>query len=195
MKALRLNGRNSDCFTVGQKKRFFDCFRIRIDPKKIFADLPTPLPNSYRDAPWKSLQGKTIRNQNVILAEYSDVIPNPFQYNPRFECETLFLHNCDKKFLMFWLRKSIFINAKKVYINSHPGNFDTLVGGGENFLTMQNTDSRTRASKFDEIYLHEKFRECKDKWWSYMDSIKIITHQDFEKEMEKYQDEDLLLKE
>jgi hypothetical protein len=175
MKALRLGGGHSTFFTCGPKGMI---------------DLMTPLPTTFYDISWENLAGKTIKNNNIILAQYGDI--HPFQNGPILECETLFLYKCDKNFLAYWLNRRTFPKANKVYINSHPCQSHTLItldpDGNENEWKY--------ISKFNEIYLHEHFyNHYKNKWWSDIDSIKNITDSDFEKKMASYDNEQIILKE
>ena len=174
MKALKLNGRYSSCFRFGQSG---------------FVDLMKPLPDSFKNIPWKDMTNKTIKNQNVILSRYGDIYP--FKNGPIFECDTLFLDCCDKNFLAYWLTRNTFPKLQKLYVGSHPCHGYTLC----ELMPLKN-DEYKKISAYNEIYVIETFYNYyKNRWWSDIDNIKSITDSDFKKEMESYDSEELLLKE
>jgi hypothetical protein len=132
---------------------------------------------------------KTIKNKNVILSRYGDI--HPFKNGPIFECDTLFLQCCDKNFLAYWLGHTTFPKLQKLYVDSHPCDSYTLC----DYVHLENGDLK-KISAYNEIYLTENFyKHYKNRWWSDIDNIKSITFSDFEKEMKKYESEELLFKE
>ncbi len=170
MKALRLNGGDISSFMI---------FRDKI------VDLSPSLPKSYIAVDWSDLNNCTVKNKNVILAKYGDI--HPYKNGPIFECETLFLHSCDKNFLAYWLSKHTFPNLKKLYVGSHPSESYTL----DKYANKKGKEYI--VSKFDEIYLHERFATYKQRWWPNIDNIKIISASDYDKELESYESEELIL--
>lgn len=171
MRALRLIGAISDSFMFVPSEH---------------VDLMKPLHISSMDIPWESLDGKTIKNKNVILSRYGDIHPR-FD-GPIFECETLFLDCCDKNFLAYWLTRNIFPKVQKLYLGSHPCDFYTLI------LSSNENGIYKRVSKFNEIFLTEDYyRHYKARWWPDIDNIESITKSDYEKEMASYECEEMLL--
>ena len=130
---------------------------------------------------WEDMKGKVITNKNVILHEYGDI--HPFRNGPVFNCENLFIHRCNENFVGYWLKNTTFPFVKTVFIGSHPcENYTLITDDGKYF-------DRKIISKFDNIYLHEKYARYKHRWWPNIDNIKIITSSDYEKEINKFERE------
>ena len=52
---------------------------------------------------------------------------HPFRPAPVFRsARTLFLTNCDKNFVYYWLRRDVFPAVRDVYLDSHPCEYDVL---------------------------------------------------------------------
>jgi hypothetical protein len=130
---------------------------------------------SYINMSWKDFKNKTIRNNNVILTGYADI--HLFSNGPIFLCENLFLDNCNKNFLAYWFDRKTFPNIRKAYIGSHP------------------CDHYVLSNKFNEIYLHEAFAHYKNRWWSNLDNIKIITNTNYVNMLESYDGENIIFDE
>src|SRR5436190_23445645 len=68
--------------------------------------------------PWYSLNNKIIKNRIVHLRSYSDPrTMNPLD-NPKFLCKILFVDQCDKNFVYYFIDKHIFPNVEKLYLSS-----------------------------------------------------------------------------
>lgn len=91
--------------------------------------------------------------------------------------ERLFLDRCDKNFVCDWFDKEIFPNVKCVWIGSHP------------------CDHYVLTRTFENIYLHERFKRYKTRWWKNDDNIKIITDAKYNELLEQYESEDILMEE
>lgn len=144
------------------------CF---LGTSKGLVDLMPKLLDSYQYMEWNDLKGKIIRNETVILSRYGDI--HAHANGPRFLCHTLFLDGCDKNFLAYWLNRRTFPLTYNIYIASHPCDHYVL--------------KRIPCK----IYLHEFHSHYKDRWWSDLDNIEIITDADYKKAMESYTSENI----
>ena len=121
--------------------------------------------NGYK-TDWKHLFGKKISNKVVHLINYGDV--HPCTNKPIFMAETLFVENCNKNFIYYWLHENNFPNIKKVYLLSHP------------------CEKIVLHRKLGTIYLVGNFGNFK-KWNTECDNVKTITTDEFNNELKKYQ--------
>jgi len=118
-----------------------------------------------------SLARKKIHNKNVVLSRYGDISPEID--HPVFTGKNIFLHECDKNFVAYWLRKRVFPNAESIYLASHP------------------CEPWVLSSAFKNIYLHESYMRYKDRWWSHLDNIQIISDADYTEIFDSLTDEQI----
>ena len=115
---------------------------------------------SYRKCRWSSLKGGIIRNSTVILSGYTNrdahgMVFGPLHLNngPKFMADTLYVNNCDEKFVYYWIDKFTFPYVKTLYLFSHPC-------------------EKVLHRKFDTIYLEEEFYTMyKDRWARNLDNV------------------------
>jgi hypothetical protein len=81
---------------------------------------------------------------------------------------------CDKNFLAYWFHKRIFPNVTNVFIDSHPCDYYVL------------------NRNFGNIYLHEKYIRYKQLWWSSSTNVKMISEEEYQFNLTKYKNEDIL---
>jgi len=119
-----------------------------------------------RNVEWKSLNGKQIDNDIVVLENFGNIVP--FMEGPIFLAEKVFVINCDKNFVYFWIDETRFPNCKELYLNSHP------------------CDPETFCRKFSTIYLSEKYNKYKNNWASEDDNVIIIKNEIIENLISSY---------
>ena len=152
LKTLKLNGNHMFAFTSV--------------PNKGIIDLTPPISKSFKPMNWKDLKGKVINNKNIILSRYGDI--HPFSNGPVFNCENLIMEGCDKNFVYYWMNQQTFPNAKNVYLNSHPCDYDVL------------------GRQFKNIYLHESYSRYKERWGG--KNVKVISDKDYESLINTYEE-------
>lgn len=135
--------------------------------------LPFEQTNTFMN--FQNLKYQTIKNQTVILSNYGDI--HYFRHAPKFLCTTLILNRCDKNFVATWFSRQTFPNVTTTFIGSHP------------------YDSYILRQDVGILYLHEDYCRYKDMWASNIDRVQLITDQDYEFNLRKYENEpiDLLI--
>ncbi|CAH6420003.1 Hypothetical protein HVR_LOCUS1056 [uncultured virus] len=123
----------------------------------------------YYSSLWSGLKGKTIRNSTVILKGFGDI--HPFNNGPKFLANTLFVHNCDKNFVYYWVNKSVFPNMKKLYLMSHPCEPEVL------------------NQRIDRIYLANSYLRYKNRWAPRCNNVTMMEYEKMETEMNSYKSE------
>ncbi len=162
LKALKISGNHMFAFTSV--------------PGKGILDLSTPVSKAFNPKSWEDLKGKTVVNESVVLARYGDI--RPFANGPVFNCENLFVEECDENFVYYWVNQRTFPKAKNVYLNSHPCEFTVFL------------------RKFEMIYLHESYRRhghiCDEGR-----NFKVISGSNYQLAISKYEEtsEEIKLKE
>ncbi|XWV24712.1 hypothetical protein QJ856_gp1071 [Tupanvirus deep ocean] len=124
---------------------------------------------------WFGLNKKIIRNENIILEGFDDIYP--YNGGPVFMANKVFIMNCDKNFVYYWLDKSTFPNANTIYLCSHPCEPPVL------------------SRKFNEIKLLDHYQCYKNRWAFDLDNVKIITQKEINDELSKYEHEDIIIEE
>lgn len=129
--------------------------------------------SKYTPKEWENLQGKIIKNKNVILTRYGDI--HPFPNGPKFECENLILNNCNKNFVYYWLDKKTFPKVKNVFLGSHPCEFEVL------------------ARMDSDIYVHDMFERYTRRGGNQdRKNVKVILDEDYQKVLNDYDSEELI---
>lgn len=68
---------------------------------------------------WCKLDGIAFNNKTLDIVGCGDI--HPFHPGPQFpSVEKLFVRDCDKNFVYYWLNKSHFPNVKTIYLDCHP---------------------------------------------------------------------------
>ena len=98
---------------------------------------------------------------------------HPNTKGPIFTGTKLFLDACDKNFVYSWLNKDTFPNLQTVYLASHPCEPEIL------------------NRQFNEFYLHDKYEHYKKRWTLNPNNVKIISNNDYIKELSKYLEEEI----
>lgn len=119
---------------------------------------------------WYALSGKIIKNSTVILS-FGDIWPS--KKGPIFHADTIFLDNCDKNFIYYWLDKNTFPFAKTIYLSSHPCEHDVL------------------ERDFDRIILSSNNADYKRKWAKNNDNVSVLDKKEIDDMIESYETEDL----
>ena len=73
-----------------------------------------------RNTHFRKLFGKFVYNENVAFRWCGDI--KPTKYGPIFSnCKIVFVDNCDKNFVYYWINKRRFPNINSIYIfDTHP---------------------------------------------------------------------------
>lgn len=122
---------------------------------------------------WTNLNNKRILNSTVILKGFGDL--HPYRNGPKFSAETVYVYNCDKNFVYYWINRSTFPNVKKLYLLSHPCEPPVL------------------NQNIPEFYLEDGYyRRYKDRWASHNDNVKSVIASDVLEEIKTYEDEDVI---
>jgi hypothetical protein len=95
---------------------------------------------------------------NTVNVQNMGSVP-PFHEGPTFYAENVFLTYCDKNFVFYWLHSATFPNAKRIYLSSHPCEYDVL----------------HRFPK-GTLYLSEDYRRYKT-WWAEENGRVIVVPQ------------------
>lgn len=83
---------------------------------------------------WYNLRNNIISNKIVHIKNCGDI--QPFPNGPIFEnAELIYIENCHKNFLFFWLNSYTFPNTKEIYLNTHPCSQYVL------YRVLENTDT------------------------------------------------------
>jgi hypothetical protein len=122
-----------------------------------------------------TLMNKFITNKNILLTNYNDI--HPFKHHPLFiNAETLFVLECDKNFVYYWINTHAFPNVKNVYLCAHP------------------CDSRVLKRKFN-IHLSPKYKSYA-KWIDEnQKNVKFIEFEDVKELLKGFTTENIQLRE
>lgn len=61
--------------------------------------------------------------KNILFDSIGDIHPVlGIQFK---NCENVYFNNCDKNFIFYYMTPSVFPNIKKIYLGSHPCDYDT----------------------------------------------------------------------
>ena len=128
------------------------------------------------------LSGNVSTFSKIIFTQCGDI--HPFSNHPIFnDTKYVYMKNCDKNFVFYWLRRNIFPNAIKIYLDSHPCEPDVLhrfskidknhflVGGGY-------CDPADGVS----IILTENYKRYKNRWANELDNVTIASSNSILKE-------------
>ena len=82
---------------------------------------------------WIQLQNQIIRQSVIDVVGCGDI--HLFESPPRFpRAEVIFMRDCDKNFVYYWLGKSTFPNVRKIYLDSHPCQYEVAHRFGEKVM-------------------------------------------------------------
>jgi len=117
-------------------------------------------------------KGLKFDNRVVDLVGCGDI--HPFrQPGPIFEqADTLFIRDCNKNFVYYWLKPSIFPNVKNIYLASHPC---------EPMIFNQWEANTT-------IYLSEFYSGYKLRWAKNNLNVKVISKSEIEDTLKEFED-------
>ena len=121
---------------------------------------------------WENLYGKTIKNKTIVLDQFGDI--HPCSNGPIFTATDLFMLNCNKNFVYYWMNSYTFPNISTIYLASHPCEIQVFY------------------RQFNKIYLHENYCSYKNRWAANLDNVHIITDQDLKLELLKYDGEEII---
>lgn len=105
---------------------------------------------------WHILKGKTIPDKVVEINQCGDI--HPYPESPIFiNAEIVFLMNCDKNFIYYWLNVYVFPCVKKIYMSSNPCEKEV-------------------SHRFPNaiIYLSDFYRQYKWRWYQNDDNVIVI---------------------
>lgn len=105
------------------------------------------------------LNGKIIQNRNICIESMPDI--NLYNLKPKFECETLFLNECNKNFIYYNLNNKIFPYVKSVYLRSHPCEYAVI----RQFSIS--ADPKTYPPgrlSYLQLYVHERYQGLLERW-------------------------------
>jgi hypothetical protein len=103
---------------------------------------------------------------------------HPFSLGPVFpRAKTVFLRNCDKNFIYYWMQPHYFPYAKRIFLDSHPCEFPTV----------------HRFAKQGTVYVRDGYyRQYLDRWWTKEDKhVKGLPEMFLKEELEKFDVYDL----
>jgi len=127
----------------------------------------------YGSEIWSDLNGKIVKNPTVILQGFGDI--HPYRSNePRFLANKIFIHNCDKNFVYYWVSKDIFPNIKELYLLSHP------------------CEPCVLRQEIPYIYLANWFSRYKNRWADDRDNVILKDSAEMLDEMNSYKEEELV---
>jgi hypothetical protein len=95
------------------------------------------------DRNWHNLTNKRVLNRVVHISKCGDI--TPYKNGPVFLANKVFVTDCDKNFVFYWLDKQTFPVATEIYLSSHPC---------EPFVFNQ----------FSKLYLSDRFSNYKKRW-------------------------------
>lgn len=104
------------------------------------------------------LVDQKIDSDVLIMKGYFDIAN--FNHKPFFLAKIVFIINCDKNFVYFWLNRHRFPNLETVYLASHPCELDTLY------------------RNFKYIYLSDRYDRYKERWAKNRDNVIVMPHDD-----------------
>lgn len=133
------------------------------------------LGNKFRDQSsleWNGLNGKLIKNSTVILQGFGDI--HPYHPGPKFNAEKVYVYNCDKNFVFYWINEWRFPNLKELNLMSHPC---------EPCVLRQN---------FPLINLSQDYLRYKRRWAEFHDNVVVKDTEEMRKDMDSHKNEDIL---
>jgi hypothetical protein len=121
---------------------------------------------------WGDLTGKTIKNSTIVIRNYGDI--HPFKDGPEFHAESAYIVDCDKNFVYYWVRKSVFPKLKHLYLLSHP------------------CEPAVLHRDFEHIYLSSGLYGYKHRWADNLTNITSIERDDVMYEIASYVPEPMI---
>jgi hypothetical protein len=70
------------------------------------------------DDVWKSLFGKRVTNDVVLIKNMGDL--HRRRNRIVFDAKKVYLYDCNKNFIFYWMDRDTFPNVKEIYLFSHP---------------------------------------------------------------------------
>jgi hypothetical protein len=120
---------------------------------------------------WKSFTGKYIMNKKIVIRKCVDI--HPYKDGPVFNCaETIFMDECDKNFVYYWLNEKTFPAIEKVYLLSHPCDPQVFRRFSQSPKTI--------------IYLSDDFGQYKERWAKKQDNIIVLSHVTIKQYLQKH---------
>ncbi|AYV82226.1 MAG: hypothetical protein Homavirus18_6 [Homavirus sp.] len=106
-----------------------------------------PMLRIFGNENWRQYDNQTVVEENVLLEELVDI--HPYQEQPKFMANTLFLQHCDKNFVYYHLHKRRFPQCEEVWLNSHPD--DILLRLVRDFPKVYITHHYVSVARLDRI--------------------------------------------
>lgn len=113
---------------------------------------------------WNQHLDKIVNNDTILIRNMGDI--HPEKNTMKLNCETLVVDHCDKNFVYYWIKPSVFPKVRKIFLLSHPC---------EPFLfNIWYNLSRSENSVVPTIYLAEWYQRYKNRWANDMENVLII---------------------
>lgn len=124
----------------------------------------------YYKTEWYNLKSKIIANENIAVYNFGDI--HPFENGPVFKnAKKLFVIDCNKNFVYYWINKSTFPNVTDLYLDSHP------------------CDASVFKRKFNNIYVSDNYSSYTDRWSNNSGNLYIF--EDIKEYLSNYSQEEL----
>lgn len=130
-----------------------------------------PRGSPYHSVLWNALGGKIITNPTVTLLRFGDI--HPFIPRPVFLATKVFVDDCDKNFVYYWINKNTFPKLEELHLMSHPCEPEVL----------QTKDYTT--------YLSDYFINHKYRWAANNNKVIVLKHQHMEADMYSHDPEEI----
>ena len=125
---------------------------------------------------WDNLKNKIIHNEVI---EIKDCYNDAFIKGPIFKkAETIFMTECDKNFVYYWLDKRTFPNVQRIFLNSHPCEMPVL-------------------HRFNDalLYLNENERGYKERWARTNINVNLLENKIMKILFDKLPNDDIIITE
>lgn len=98
---------------------------------------------------WIKLQNQILRQSVIDIVGCGDI--HRFEFPPQFpRAETIFMRDCDKNFVYYWLEPYHFPKTTKIYLDSHPCEYNVAHRFGDKAMLYM------RKEYYDHYY---------GRWW------------------------------
>lgn len=134
---------------------------------------------------WTQLGGMVVLNDNIHIQGFGDISPQLFRshdglgtykHTPRFLAKNVFVSQCDKNFVFYWMNQRIFPQLENLYLASHPCEPCVLRQDFNIYLTDTYRRYATRWGKNTQIISTDQFKELLAEY--HTENISIIPDTD-----------------